>query len=89
MTRRQAAPEARPRRGGQRNRTWRRPSSPQGQIQPRTAAGLAKENQVEPTKQTESPNEKRAAATRPTTRGAVADAVVHTRDEIRDLPVQK
>ena len=50
--------------------------------------GLAKENQVEPTKRTENPNEKRAAATRRTTGGAVADAVVHTRNEIRDLPAQ-
>ena len=61
----------------------------QGRIQPRVAAGLAKENQVEPTKRTENPNEKRVAATGPTTRGAVAGAVVHTRDEIRDHPAQE
>ena len=88
MMGRQAAPETRPRHAGQRNRACRRPSSTQGRIKPRTAAGLVKENQVEPTKRAENPNDKRAAATRPT-RGAVADAVVHTRDEIRDLPAQE
>ena len=64
MTRRQAAPETHPRHAGERNRARRRPSSTQGRIQPRTAAGLAKENQVEPTKRTENPNREESSGGR-------------------------